>query len=104
LRNLLLIGGNPPKLPTAKVQFYTEPISYGGYPGPGSRRDETMLVSQSLAFAPQRDSSEKRKESAVHAPVSVLTAKAASGTSSTTFSIPRKVTILADNKPHKVSC
>eukprot|EP01112_Ceratiomyxa_fruticulosa_P008397 TRINITY_DN2177_c0_g2_i1.p1 TRINITY_DN2177_c0_g2~~TRINITY_DN2177_c0_g2_i1.p1 ORF type:complete len:619 (+),score=127.44 TRINITY_DN2177_c0_g2_i1:46-1902(+) len=84
------IGGAPPPLSSLHVQLASAPVAY--------KAKKSRAVSFGFGGSYDRQASTPGGGG-----VSVLTATAEQGATSTTFLIPRKVNIKSDNKPHKVT-
>lgn len=98
------IGGEPPKLGTATVSFYS-PVLAPPMRGRGRRASvefDEMMVCQTMSV----ESTSSRAMAAAGAPappMAVLTTKSSEAIASSTFRIPRKATVLSDNHEHKVT-
>jgi len=117
------LGGTPPKLNTLRVNYYTPPVRHYDYDriAPQSLALEdcalessmmlksARLMSKSRSFALRgRKQLESKEESSLvdeDEPnmVNVLETKTEASMSSASFAIPRRATIEADGKPHKVT-
>jgi len=87
------VAGKPPELCTKVVSIKQTAVAPRSSIAPSSARSVTNMKLHDYQ-------SDSRKKSS--APP-VMTATPSSNMTSTTFSIPRKAVILADNKPHKVT-
>jgi hypothetical protein len=106
------VGGSPPKFPMKKVHFKTLSYDYGGMADEAFSSGNNpmyhvnnMMQVQSASFskAPERERSRTSSAAPLMPSMTALTAESTTGTSATTFTIPRSATVLSDNKPHKVS-
>jgi len=123
------VGGAPAPMKTKRVQFQTPQMSHfssgssmplmeaNNLSNPMWHADNNLNVAQEPAFSStvmssrSRFGSLRRRSDAAgsaeggdsSSAVGVLTATAQAGTTSTSFQIPRKATIMSDSKPHKVT-
>jgi len=107
------VGGAPPELTTKFVGFRT--YDYNSMPGSTWSHGAIMnrAVLQSEAMPQQQQQLWRAEEKAEEAgygdysrraqDMQVLTSNVQESSISTSFTIPRKTTILSDNKPHKVT-
>jgi len=96
------IGGAPPELKTTYVQFYNP---YQSAPLGSHSRGlmQNLMVMQAEASPAILNDEEEKNDLAGGGAPAVLTAQAKESSTCTTFAIPRRSTILADNKAHKVT-
>jgi len=106
------VGGTPPPLPTARVEWksYSRVMPSYGFGGSHVRNEMApQMQMQQNVWAPQSDNINALnddKPQDIPTPVmEVLTSTASTDNESTnsTFTIPRPATIPSDNTPHKVT-